>query len=89
MSAVVLIILAEEHSGIHRTPHFAMVLALNLPWLLLPLLTGIRMARDHPFTELAAAPAQSPAELQPTASLPGGTTSPAPVQETGQEPAGP
>jgi emopamil binding protein len=51
MTAVVLIILAEEHSGIHRTRHFAMVLALNLPWLLLPALTVARMARDHPFTE--------------------------------------
>src|SRR5450432_657055 len=52
MSAVVLIILAEEQSGIHRTAHFAFVLALNVPWLLLPLFAGIRMARDHPFTEL-------------------------------------
>ncbi len=55
MSAVVLIILAEEYNGVHRSPHFAIVLALNLPWLLLPLVTGIRMAREHPFTELAPA----------------------------------
>jgi len=51
MSAVVLIILAEEYNGIHQAPHFGIVLALNLPWLLLPLGTLIRMARDHPFTE--------------------------------------
>jgi len=51
MSAVVLIILAEEYSGTHATPHFGFVLALNVPWLLLPLSTAIRMARDHPFTE--------------------------------------
>jgi hypothetical protein len=51
MSAVVLVILAEEYNGIHRAPHFGFVLALNLPWLLLPLGTLIRMARDHPFTE--------------------------------------
>lgn len=51
MSAVVLIILAEEYNGVHHSPHFGLVLALNLPWLLLPLATGIRMAREHPFTE--------------------------------------
>jgi EXPERA (EXPanded EBP superfamily) len=55
MSAVVLIILAEEYNGIHRTPHFGIVLALNLPWLLLPLGTLVRMARGHPFTEAAPA----------------------------------
>jgi hypothetical protein len=53
MSAVVLIILSEEYSGIHRTPHFPFVLALNLPWLLLPLGTLVRLARSHPFTEPA------------------------------------
>lgn len=55
MSAVVLIILAEEFNGVHSSPHFAIVLALNLPWLLLPLATGIRMAAEHPFTELVPA----------------------------------
>jgi len=50
MSAVVLIILAEEHSGIYRSPHFAMVLLLNLPWLALPAATIARMSRAHPFT---------------------------------------
>jgi hypothetical protein len=52
MTAVVLVILAEEHSGIHRSPHFWVVLLLNLPWLALPVLTIIRMARAHPFSEL-------------------------------------
>jgi EXPERA (EXPanded EBP superfamily) len=52
-SAVVLIILAEEHSGIYRTPHFGFVLLLNLPWLALPLATIARMRREHPFTEPA------------------------------------
>jgi len=91
MSAVVLIILAEEYSGVHRTPHFGIVLALNLPWLLLPLLTGVRMAREHPFTEPvpAAEPEPSPAK----APLPGAGPIPIPVpvqvQEAGQEPAGP
>jgi hypothetical protein len=54
MSAVVLIILAEEHSGIYRSPHFAMVLLLNLPWLALPAATIARMSRAHPFTEPAS-----------------------------------
>lgn len=50
MSAVVLVILSEEYSGVHRSPHFAVVLLLNLPWLALPAATIIRMARAHPFT---------------------------------------
>jgi hypothetical protein len=54
MSAVVLVILAEEYNGIHASPHFPIVLLLNIPWLALPLGTIIRMARDHPFTSGAA-----------------------------------
>lgn len=61
MSAVVLVILAEEHSGVHRAPHFGFVLLLNLPWLALPAATIARMAREHPFTEPALAPAAFPA----------------------------
>jgi hypothetical protein len=60
MTAVVLIILSEEYSGVHKAPHFGFVLALNLPWLLLPLGTLIRMAREHPFTELAQAATPPP-----------------------------
>ncbi len=56
MSAVVLIILAEEYNGVHSSPHFPIVLLLNVPWLALPLGTIVRMAREHPFT-------QGPAEL--------------------------
>lgn len=52
MTAVVLVILAEEHSGLHRSPHFGIVLLLNLPWLALPAATIVRMAREHPFTGL-------------------------------------
>jgi len=36
---------------VHAAPNFGIVLALNLPWLLLPFLTLIRVARNHPFTE--------------------------------------
>ena len=60
MSAVVLVILAEEYDGVHAAPHFAVVLLLNLPWLLLPILTLIRMAREHPFTEPVPAPESLP-----------------------------
>jgi hypothetical protein len=56
MSAVVLIILAEEYNGIHASPHFPIVLLLNVPWLALPLGVIARMARDHPFTKAAAVP---------------------------------
>ena len=54
MTAVVLMILSEEYSGVHKTPHFGFVLALNLPWLLLPFAVIARLARAHPFTRTAA-----------------------------------
>lgn len=69
MSAVVLMILAEEYNGIHQTPHFGFVLALNLPWLLLPVGTFARLAREHPFTELVT--------VEPGADTPAATPSPA------------
>jgi hypothetical protein len=53
MSAVVLMILAEEYSGVYRSPHFGVVLLLNLPWLALPAATIAWMSRAHPFTEPA------------------------------------
>ena len=54
MLANVLIILMEERYGIHATPRFGMVLAANLPWLLLPVAVVARMARStYPFTEPA------------------------------------
>lgn len=67
MIAVVLVILAEEQSGVHRAPHFGVVLLLNLPWLALPLATIARMARGHPFTEPAArvGPAAAAPEAPP------------------------
>ena len=51
MTANVLIILMEERYGGHATPHWGMVLAANLPWLLFPLAMLVRMRREHPFTE--------------------------------------
>jgi hypothetical protein len=70
MSAVVLMILAEEFNGIHRAPHFGFVLALNLPWLLLPLGTLARMARAHPFTEPVSAQATPAAESEGAVPVP-------------------
>jgi hypothetical protein len=55
MSSNVLIILMEERFGVHRTPHFALVLGANLPWLLLPFAVVARMwLRPHPFTRAVA-----------------------------------
>ena len=68
MSAVVLMILAEEYNGVHASPHFPIVLLLNIPWLALPLGTIIRMAREHPFTKPAATGIRVP--MVPAASLP-------------------
>jgi hypothetical protein len=53
MAANVLIILMEERYGTHATDHFGVVLALNLPWLLVPLLVIWRMRRDRPFAPAA------------------------------------
>ncbi|HEX6797088.1 MAG TPA: emopamil-binding family protein [Ktedonobacterales bacterium] len=51
----VTVILFEERAGPYATPQFGMVLAANLPWLLLPLAVIARMARsEHPFTEAAS-----------------------------------
>jgi hypothetical protein len=50
MTANVLIILMEERYGVHATPHFGTVLALNAPWLLLPFAVIWRMRHEHPFT---------------------------------------
>ncbi len=51
----VLIILSEERYGQSFTPNWPVVLLLNLPWLLFPLLILYRMGRwEHPFTQEAA-----------------------------------
>ena len=57
MAANVLIILMEERYGAWATPRFDLVLALNLPWLLMPVAMIWRMRREHPFTTTDAAPA--------------------------------
>jgi hypothetical protein len=65
MTAVVLVILSEEYSGVYRSPHFWVVLLLNLPWLALPVLTAGRMARAHPFTQEVPAPPVAAAAAPP------------------------
>jgi hypothetical protein len=49
MFADVFIILGEEIAGPHATPHLPAVLALNLPWLLMPVLLVYRLWSESPF----------------------------------------
>jgi hypothetical protein len=49
MMSNVLIILMDERYGVTPPPNYAFVLALNLPWLLLPLAVIWRMRHDQPF----------------------------------------
>jgi hypothetical protein len=48
--ADVFIILGEEIAGPHASPHLAAVIALNLPWLLVPILLTLRLRKEHPFS---------------------------------------
>jgi hypothetical protein len=54
MLSNVLIILMEERYGQYANPDFGFVVAINLPWLLLPLLMIVRMRRE-PFAARSAA----------------------------------
>lgn len=53
MAANVLIILMEERYGVRATPHFGVVFASNLPWLLMAGAMIVRMRRDDVFPEVA------------------------------------
>jgi len=53
MFAGVFIILGEEAAGPHATPNFLFVLALNLPWLLMPIFLTFRLRNEHPFSQAA------------------------------------
>ena len=53
----VMVILDEELYGVHATPHPEVVLALNAPWLLVPIFILVRMGtRLHPFTTVQPVP---------------------------------
>jgi hypothetical protein len=53
----VIIILGEEFAGPHATPHFPVVFAANLPWLVFPVLIISRMwPSATPFTRAAPEP---------------------------------
>jgi hypothetical protein len=66
---IVCIILSEEYGGPHATPHFAIVLLLNLPWIIIPALIIVRMWRaEHPFTHAS----ESAEEPRAAALLAGG-----------------
>jgi hypothetical protein len=51
MFADVFIILGEEAAGPHASPHLPLVLALNLPWLVMPIFLTLRLRKEHPFAE--------------------------------------
>jgi hypothetical protein len=53
MMSNVLIFLMDERYGVTPPPNYAFVVALNLPWLLLPLAVIWRMRRDQPFSRQA------------------------------------
>jgi hypothetical protein len=68
MTANVLIILMEERYGRWATPEWGVVLAANLPWLLLPSAVVLRVARSpHPFTEPVPLAADEAPLVRPTA----------------------
>ena len=46
----VTVILGEEVAGPYATPNLPLVLALNLPWLLIPIFLTLRMRSEHPFS---------------------------------------
>ena len=48
--ADVFIILGEEIAGPHASPNLPLVLALNLPWLVVPIFLVLRLRKEHPFT---------------------------------------
>lgn len=52
MFADVFIILGEEIAGPHATPHLPIVLLLNLPWLLMPILLTLRLRKERPFANV-------------------------------------
>ena len=51
MFAGVTIILGEEVAGPHATPQLPLVIGLNLPWLLVPILLTLRLRKEHPFVK--------------------------------------
>jgi hypothetical protein len=53
MLANVLIILMDEAYGVTPAKNLAFVLAVNVPWLLMPFAMMARLRRDHPFTRVA------------------------------------
>jgi hypothetical protein len=53
MFAGVFIILGEEAWGPDAAPNFPLVLGLNLPWLLVPILLTLRLRRENPFSTSA------------------------------------
>jgi hypothetical protein len=55
----------EERYGATPAPNFGVVLALNLPWLLMPFAMMLRMRRDNPFSPADRAPDRVPDRAAP------------------------
>ncbi len=78
----VIIILGEELAGPHATPHFPLVLALNLPWLLVPMLVIYRVSKSaHPFAESVPVKVWQPAATAASASVDAGAWSSPPSRD--------
>ena len=58
----VTVILGEEIAGPYATPHLPLVLALNLPWLLMPVLLTFRLRKEHPFMSELPQPSARPVD---------------------------
>jgi hypothetical protein len=56
MASNVLILLMEERYGAFASPHFGVVVAANLAWLLMPVAMILRMRRAEVFPRQLAAP---------------------------------
>ncbi len=68
--ADVIIILGEEIAGPHASPALPLVIGLNLPWLLVPLLLVLRLRREHPFSPPASERIEAGREEAASAALP-------------------
>jgi hypothetical protein len=56
--------LFEELLGAHKTPRPGIVVAANIPWLLMPWAVIARLNREHPFSRAVSSAATSQAEVR-------------------------
>jgi hypothetical protein len=84
MLANVLIILMDERYGVTPAPNFPLVLALNLPWALMPFAMMLRMRREHPFSRPSTPGPTLEPTLEPTPEPSSDGSSPAQPSATAQ-----